>query len=176
MAFLPEPDIIMQKSKPEEIFQTALTEEIKMIMEKKKKENEVLDYFMLKGYGLDIAVFVKRNNGSNIYFIEVKAFVGSRPNGVGFGNQKGEGSQIDLLLLEDNLLSLANDFARWVLVDGTKSKGQNRYVFFDCKEAKKVTMNGVRRGKQNNFNVNVLMREAINWYDLSMQIDSFLSS
>lgn len=175
MAFLLEPEI-KQKSKPEETFQSALIEEIRMILEKKKESNNLQEYIILTSFGLDIAIFIKRRNGSKTYFIEVKAFVGSRPGGVGFGNQKGEGSQIDLLSLDDNLLSIADEFTRWVLVDGTKNSGQNRFVLFDCRKAKMAAMNGVQRGKQNNLKVNSLMSEAILWDDLSKQLDSFLSS
>lgn len=105
---------------------------------------------------------------------ELKAFVGSRQGGVGFGNRCGEGSQVELLLLEDEELKMINRFIRWILVDGTRPKDSERYVFFNNNQAKKSAMGYVKKEKQYNFRVKSLMNNAINWMKLSGEIEHFL--
>lgn len=118
---------------------------------------------------------MKWSNGHfTAHFFELKAFVGSRQGG-GFGNQKGEGSQVDLLLLGNSQLSLANQFIRWLLVDGTRPKESSRFAIFDNNEAKNAAMGDVRRGKQNNLRVNDLMKSAITWTQLIESIRTFIA-
>ena len=174
MGYVEEPEIT-KGSNPEDTFQKAVVEELKKFLAEKKSNGTLVEYFILEKFGLDIAIFIKwPNNHFTVRFFELKAFVGSRQGGVGFGNQKGEGSQIDLLLLENSQLSLANQFIRWVLVDGTKPKGSSRFAIFDNNEAKNAAMGGVRRDKQNNLRVNDLMRNAITWTQLIKRIRTYI--
>ena len=124
MSGVEEPDV-EQAKQPEEIFRRAVIRVIKNILERKKEKNSLIEYFILQNFGLDIAVFMKwSDNRSTVRFFELKAFVGSRQGGVGFGDSRGRGPQVDLLLHEDQQLDLANKFIRWLLVIGTKPKGE----------------------------------------------------
>jgi hypothetical protein len=167
-----DPDIAPDR--PEDALRRAILKELEDFLAKKKSDGILEEYFILEDFGLDIAVFMKFNNQYAVRFFELKAFTGSRPAGVGFGNRKGQGSQVDLLLLGDSQLGLADQFIRWILVDGTQPGGSSRYVVFSNHEAKNAAMNGVRRGKQNNFRVNHLMKNAITWPDLIKTIRVFL--
>lgn len=171
-----EPDIIKGHN-PEDTLQKAIKEEIKRILERKKVEGVLTTYFILEYFGLDIAVVMKRaDSHCTIRFLELKAFVASRQGGVGVGNQRGEGSQIELLLLDDKQLSVCDEFIRWILIDGTKTKGAKRFAFFGTSTAQNAAMGTVRTGKQNNLRVNELMKEAITWGKLSQEIEHFLIS
>ena len=100
-------------------------------------DGSLSQYVFLEEFGLDIAVFLKRvDNRTSICFFELKAFVGSRQGGVGFGNRRGEGTQVEILLLRENKLKLMNHFIRWILVDGTKSRGTIRHAIFDNEQAR----------------------------------------
>jgi len=52
------------------------------------------------------------NNRFTVRFLELKAFVGSSQGGVKFGDQQGKGPQVDILLLKNSQLNLANQFIR----------------------------------------------------------------
>jgi len=175
MAYTHEPDI-KKGGKPEGKFQKAIEGEINKMLAQKKSDGSLIEYFILENFGLDLAVFTRFDNHIAIRFFELKAFVGSRQRGVGFGNQRGQGSQVDLLLPENRQLSLADNFVRWILVDGTKPKGADRFAIFDNKQAKNAAMGGVSRGKQNNLRVNNLMRNAITWDKLSKKLECFLTA
>jgi hypothetical protein len=176
MANVGEPDII-QGSDPERTFQRAVIEELKKSLGQKKSNGSLIEYSILQDFGLDIAVFMKwSNNRFTMRFFELKAFVGSRQGGVGFGNSQGKGSQVDLLLLENSQLDLANQFIRWMLVDGTKPKGSERFAIFDNIQAKNAAMGGIKRGKQNNFRVNDLINNATTWANFLKELGSFLIS
>lgn len=82
--------------------------------------------------------------------------------------------QVNLLLLGNQKLSLVDQFIRWVLVDGTKSRGEDRFSIFGNREARKAAMGGVSKGKQNNLRVKVLLKNRINWDELSKRIEDFL--
>jgi len=175
MECVQEPDII-QGSNPEDTFQEAVVRALKQNMEEKKSHGTLSEYFILEKFGLDISIFIKWPNGYfTVRLFELKAFVGSRQGGVGFGNQKGEGTQVDLLLLKNSQLNLANQFIRWILVDGTRPKGSSRFVIFDNKETKNTAMGDVKRGKQNNLRVNDLMKDAIIWTQLIESIKTFIA-
>ena len=175
MAYTHEPGIVKGRN-PEGALRRAIGEEIRRILDQKKAEASLIEYFVLQNFGLDLAVFAKwADNRSSIRFLELKAFVGSRQGGVGLGNQRGEGSQIDLLLLGNQQLSMADQLIRWILVDGTAPKGGKRYALFDNKQAKNAATGGLRRGKQNNLRVRELMRNAVSWDRLSEELDHFLA-
>ena len=122
MSNVQEPDI-RQGFNPEETFREAVIETLRNLLEQKRIAGSLVEYFILQDFGLDIAVFMKwSNNRFTVRFFELKAFVGSRQGGVGFGNQQGKGPQVDILLLENTQLNLANQFIRWLLVDSTRPK------------------------------------------------------
>jgi len=176
MSGVEEPDV-EQAKQPEEIFRRAVIRVIKNILERKKEKNSLIEYFILQNFGLDIAVFMKwSDNRSTVRFFELKAFVGSRQGGVGFGDSRGRGPQVDLLLLKNSQLDLANKFIRWLLVIGTKPKGKDRFVIFDNIQAKNATMGGVKRGKQNNFRISYLEKNAITWKKFLEKLEEFLVS
>ncbi len=175
MAYIPEPTI-EQSSEPHEILQGAIIEEIKKILEQKKVNQSLSEYFILPNFGLDVAAFMQWHDHSTVRILELKPFVGSRPGGVGFGNRQGKGSQVDLLLLGNSKLNLADQFIRWILVDGLKPMGSTRFVISNNKQAKNSSMGGVGRGKQNNLRINTLMTDAITWDGLSSELESFLTS
>lgn len=171
-----EPDI-KQHSDPEETFREAVIEALRNFLEQKKAEGTLIEYFILEDFGLDIAVFMKwSDNRSTVRFFELKAFVGSRQGGVGFGDSRGRGPQVDLLLHKDPQLDLANKFIRWLLVIGTKPKGKDRFVIFDNIQAKNAAMGGVKRGKQNNFRISSLEKNAMTWDKLLEKLEEFLVS
>lgn len=173
MAKTQEPNIV-KGSKPEEVFRNAITAEIEGLL-KDKLHEQLVNFFILQEFGLDIAVFMEWPNRSTAKFLEVKAFVGSRQGGVGFGNQQGEGLQVDLLMLDQAQLAIADRFAWWVLMDGTKPLGSARFVIFSNSQAHRSAMGGVRKGKQNNLRVSTLMNNAITWDELSKEFESFLT-
>ena len=174
MSNVQEPDI-SQDSNPEKTFREAVIKALENLLNQKKTAGSLVEYFILQDFGLDIAVFMKwSNNRFTVRFFELKAFVGSRPSGVGFGNQQGKGSQVDILLLKNTQLNLANQFIRWLLVDGTKSNGSERFVIFDNIQAKNAAMSGVEIGKQNNFRIETLVKNAITWDDFLQEVEKFL--
>ena len=176
MSKVQEPDI-KKGYKPEETFRDAIVEAINNFLQEKIAAGSLKAYFILKNFGLDIAVFIEwPNNRFSVRFFELKAFVGSREGGVGFGNQQGKGSQVDILLLDDLQLNLANQFVWWLLVDGTKPKGESRYVIFDNKKARDIAMGGIGRGKQNNFSIKGLENMFTTWDKFLENLNEFLLS
>lgn len=176
MAKTSEPDFVKFAS-PEETLRQAVMSEITELLSSKKNAHEekpLEEFFVLTNFGLDIAVFMKWPVSSEVRLLEIKAFVGSRQGGVGIGNQKGHGNQIDLLLLPGRHLALADQLARWILGDGTRPKGSPRYVIFSNTKARDSAMGGVRRGKQNNLRVSSLFENGLTWDELSGRLDSFL--
>jgi hypothetical protein len=176
MAFTKEPDIIKGHN-PEETLQRAIKEEICKILDEKKTDGTLTTYFILERFGLDLTVVIKwSDNRCSIRLLELKAFVASRQGGVGIGNQSGEGSQIELLLLDADQMSVCDEFVRWLLIDGTRPRTTARFAFFGMKAAKNAAMGTVRKGKQNNLKVNQLMEEALTWNELSTNLKQFLVS
>ncbi len=74
---------------PEQSLQDSLIAETQSILDQSK-----ISYLLLVSFGLDIAFFIGKENPL-LKLIEVKTFVGSRQGGVGIGNSKGKGSQIE---------------------------------------------------------------------------------
>ena len=114
---------------------------------------------VLRGFGLDLAVFSEGVVTSRACFLEIKAF--SQDHGrCGIGNGRGEGNQIRLLFDEaanaprdQSQLSVFDRTVRWVLGNRSAPIGSPRFLFFTCKQAQDVAMAGVRPGKQNNLNL-----------------------
>lgn len=68
--------------------------------------------------------------------------------GVGFGNGRGEGAQVELLLAPDNCMALLDLMVRSVYVDATREIGSQRYCLFTCEKAKAAAMGGAWEVKQ----------------------------
>jgi len=172
MAFTVEPEIVY----PEQRLQQVISHEIQECCRHEISLGSLLEYFTLESFGLDIAVFLRFPNGrSASRFFELKSFGGQRAGGVGFGNQHGEGREVDLLLLDEQELGLADESIRWILADGFVSVGGNRYAIFNNHQARDAAMGGVRRRKQNNLRVDQLMLHAVTWQALSDEIRRFLT-
>lgn len=133
-----------------------------------------MSFVILEGFGLDIVVFIQKEERHFVKFIEVKTFVGSRGGGVGFGNGSGRGSQVDLLISAMSEPSITEPHIRWVLGNGSLPKGSARYAIFTTSQANEASMGGVARGKQNNHRVSDFQYKMISWEDLVLRIDQFL--
>ena len=175
MSHTQEPQIA-QGHKPEGSLQQAIVEEAREILEQIKAGHPLVEYIILPKFGLDIAFFIHWGDRPSIRFLELKAYTGSRPGGVGFGDGKGEGTEVDLLRLDDLRITVADQFIRWILVDGTRPMSSKRFSIFNNSEAKNSAMATVETGKQNNLRVSTLMANAITWDDLSRELESFLKS
>ena len=154
---------------PEERFQSAIVSVSREILNASGQE-----FILLEGFGLDIAACVATPSGTIARFIEVKAFGAQRMGGVGFGNGRGQGAQVDLLLAPDDCFSLLSSIVRWVYADATQAVGSRRYCLFTCEKAKAVAMGGVARGKQNNLRISALKENLVDWLRLRTQIQQFL--
>ena len=155
---------------PEAKFQEAVSSLIKDILAEQGEQ-----FVVLENFGLDIAVF--RESPATVQLFEVKVFAGQRPGAVGFGNGKGAGAQVDLLLCSDKSLCLFDGVVRWIYADATKNLGANRYALFTCALAKKAAMGGaVTRRKQNNLKISELRAHLVDWEHLRGQVQSFLLS
>jgi hypothetical protein len=138
------------------------------------------DALVLRGFGLDLAVFAKKDGTSIVRFFEVKSFAAEHGR-CGFGNQEGEGNQIRLLFdigrgeaRAASVLRLFDPTIRWILGDRSRALGVPRFVFFTCEEAQAAAMNGVRPGKQNNFRLSAFGKSWITWRELIVRITDFV--
>ena len=170
---LQEPDFTKNQSL-EKQFQTALIIEIDRILKDRLSNDFLIDFFIIENFGVDIAVFLNFKDFNYIRFFELKAYKGARPDGVGFGNQRGQGVQVDLLQLDFPQLNFADTFVKWILINATKPKGSDRFVVFSNTEAAAAAMGQIKRNKQNNFKVSQLMKNSICWDNLLEEIEHFL--
>lgn len=154
---------------PEKEFQTAVVTLLNNMLVASGQQ-----FILLEDFGLDIAVFLTAESGVLARFIEVKAFSAQRIGGVGFGNNRGRGAQVDLLMSDDVCLPMLNGMIRWIYADSTRPRGSQRYALFTCENAKAVTMGGVVRGKQNNLRVSALRDSLVDWAQLNSQLYQFL--
>ena len=135
---------------------------------------------VLRGFGLDLAVFTKRNGTQTVHLFEVKAF--SEHHGrCGFGHQRGDGNQIRLLYDADrgeprstSELETFDQAIRWVLGNRSQAAGSARFLIFTCRQAQAAAVGGVRPGKQNNFRLSTFDGLWITWQVLVKQVDEFL--
>ena len=93
---------------------------------------------------------------------------------MGFGNQKGKGNQVDLLLNNYDDLEIVDSQIVWILGFGLLTIGTPRYSVFTSQEAKKAARNNVQSGKQNNFNINDLKSNLYTWEEMSGVLGAFL--
>jgi len=139
-----------------------------------KEQGVVSNYYIFRELGFDIAVFLDKGGSPKVKFFELKLYKEQRAGGVGFGNQKGEGPQAEVLLNDKKTLAFFNKFLRWIVYDAL-AMGERPYIFIDNITAKECAMGEVRRGKQNNFNINKLRKHAITWDELIQKIREFLT-
>jgi hypothetical protein len=97
-------------------------------------ERDGADALVLRGFGLDLAVFAKKDGVSIVRFFEVKSFAAEHGR-CGFGNQKGEGNQIRLLfdlargeVRTAATLKLFDASIRWIPGDRSKPLGSARFA------------------------------------------------
>ncbi len=154
---------------PEERFEATLTQLVRLHL-----DQAGVRYTLVPKFGLDIAVFFADSSGPTVRFIEAKSYGAQRAGGVGFGNGKGIGPQVEVLLCAEDRLPDFEPHIRWALVDATKPVGTPRYAFFSCSCAKGAAMGGVSRAKQNNFKVSALESEFVSWLAFSVAVRKFL--
>jgi hypothetical protein len=134
---------------------------------------------VMRGFGLDIAVFLRERGGPALRLIEVKAF--SPHHGrCGFGHGKG-GNQVRLLWDETldtprpaGSLDVLDHSIRWVIGHRGRSIGDPRYAFLTCTEVQNAASGGVRAGKYNNIRLTEL--NWWNWSELEQRMKTFLSA
>jgi len=138
---------------------------------------------IIESFGLDISLFLSRGQLTCFRQLELKAYVGGRPDGVGFGNQQGHGPQVDLLWdhrrdrpRAQDELGLLDTSIRWVMAFGLLPSGSARYALFTCAEAQGAAMGGVRPGKQNNLRVSALGHRLLTWQNLLREVQQFILS
>lgn len=129
---------------------------------------------IIRHFGLDIAVFQSTTPTTRALFIEAKSYNGQRQGGVGLGNGRGEGPQVDLLLNDAPQLLRFDGMIRWAFVDATKAIGKPRFALLNCTEAKAVVMGRVSRGKQNNFSMASVGLRSVTWPVFCEQLAHFL--
>ena len=156
----------------EKDFENYIDKAVNIILEECREKGVINNYYVFKQFGFDIAVFINRGNSVSVKFLELKFFKGNRNYGVGFGNKKSESHQVDVLLTDD-ATRFFNNFLRWVVYDAL-AENKKRYIFVDNITARKCVMKDVRKGKQNNFNINKLRRHAITWEELIKKLQEFL--
>ena len=155
---------------PESEFEAAVADACKGIL-----ASAGLRYGLLPRFGLDIALLIEHPSGARWRFLEAKAFFGQRMGGVPVGNDKGGGRQLDMLLLPDSELTLADGSVRWVLADALRAPGEPRYAMFSSTRAKAAIMAGARRNKNNNLRISAFAGEFITWRCLIGEIEKFLT-
>ena len=170
MSHVPEPHFSLESD-----LEDAVVEEVSGILESARADTEsVQTFFLLRHFGLDVGAFIDIGERAAAKFIEIKAFTGGRAGGVGFGNQRGLGRQVDLLSLADEDIALADQFVCWILGNALEPAGSERFVFFSSIEAREAAMGNVSSGKQNNLNLRRLMTKAVTWEVLCDRLAEFL--
>lgn len=163
-AIVPEPGAVY----PESAFELAITEVVRARL-------DGIDHaVVVPRFGLDIAVFREGAEGSRVSLIEVKSFNGQRQGGIGFGNGRGEGPQVQLLLCNPDQMNIINKHIRWAFVDARQPHGSSRYALITPSQALSVVMGEVKKGKQNNFSVSRLAPHWTSWQVFCEELSNFL--
>lgn len=160
--FPPEPEEVY----PEEAFQKALTGLFA------RAQDQCRSGTLIRNFGLDFAWFCWRNGQTRVVFVEAKSYGGQRQGGVGFGNRRGEGPQVEILLSDE--MPLFDACVRWAFADATRRPGSRRYALLNCTEAKSAVMNRVARDKQNNFRLSALSQHLVCWEEFAKELLAFL--
>ena len=157
-------------AEPIEVYPEARFEEaVRRLMDVTLEGNVAL---IVPKFGLDFGVFVHGPSGCGPVFVEVKSYSGQRQGGVGFGNGKGEGPQVELLLSEN--VGILDDHVHWAFADATKPPGAARFALLNCSEAKAAVMGVVARGKQNNFNFSKVSSHLVSWQLFAERLVTFV--
>lgn len=164
---VPEPTAVYQEKE----FQGAILAAVKNLLGVAKRR-----FVVFEGFGLDVAIFIDTPPSCILRFLEVKVFGAQRMGGVGFGDGRGQGPQVNLLLSPEWSLELFDQMVRWVYADATQAPGTARYALFTCVKARSTAMGGVACGKQNNLRASELRDSLVNWTQLCAQIQGFLLS
>ena len=163
-----EPNMV-QGQNPEAALHRAIVSEARRVLVQGGYQ-----FILVEKFGLDIGVFVEHNGQKYARFIEVKAFVGSRAGGVGFGNSKGSGPQVDILIQPTTKLKILDGMVLWLLGIGNLPIGTPRYAVFSSAKAKKAAMGTVQRGKQNNLRVSAFKDHLVTWEQVVDELKKFL--
>lgn len=163
---IPEPQVVY----PEAEFQKAVVTVVKAALTEGDRK-----FVLLERFGLDVAIFMEISQRSTaIRFLEVKSFGAQRMGGIGFGNGKGVGPQVDLIISREESLPLFEDSVRWAFADSRLAPGSSRYALFTCTAAKRAAMGTVLRGKQNNLRVSALRPFMVGWTEFCRYVSGFL--
>lgn len=154
---------------PESAFEGAVIEAVREILAEAGRK-----HLLVQRFGLDVAVFIESSSGVGVRLVEAKAFGAQRAGGVGFGNGRGEGPQVELLCCAEGAIALLAPAVRWIIADATLPPGSARYACFDSETAKAAAMGGVRKGKQNNFRMSALRPYYREWSILLSDLKAFL--
>lgn len=152
---------------PEKEFEMALRLLIHRIAESK------VPCSIVPSGGFDIAIKVLSPEAPTVH-IEVKSYGAQRLGGMGFGNGKGNGPQVDLLI-DAVRATLQDRVVRWAFADATREPGSARYALLTCSEARAVAMGGVARDKQNNFSLSALKGYWMTWVVFHDRLTDFLA-
>ncbi|MDK2846032.1 MAG: hypothetical protein PWR18_634, partial [Synergistales bacterium] len=98
MAFSLEPDLI-KGSKPEETLKNSLLQELMEALTQAQSEETIEEFFILPEFGFNLAVFIQKEGLIRSRFLNMKIYTGTRPKNVEFGDQKGSGNEMEILLL-----------------------------------------------------------------------------
>ena len=131
---------------------------------------------VVRRFGLDFAVFAGEPSRTNVLFIEVKSYGGQRVGSVGFGNGKGGGPQVDILLCGSGQLPTLDGHIRWAIADATQAVGTARYALLSCSEACGAVMGSVARGKQNNFRLSAVKPHLVAWAEFCERLIRFMDN
>jgi len=154
---------------PESIFQAAVVSVCRDLLRASGRQ-----YVMLESFGLDIAMFITEGADTVVRLVEVKVYASGRPGGVGFGNQKGQGPQVDLLLSAASDLKPLKRTIAWAYADATRPIGSARYALCEPLVVQSAAMGNVARGKQNNIRVSALQDHLVMWPLFFDRLSSFL--
>jgi hypothetical protein len=163
---LPEPTEVY----PERSFESAIVDVVRNLLTATSQS------VIVPRFGLDIAIFMAAAGGSRTALIEVKSFNGQRQGGIGFGNNRGEGPQVNLLLCGLEQMQILDKHVRWAFVDARQPHGSARFALITASQACKAVMGEVRSGKQNNFSVARLSPYWATWSTFCKDLSIFLLS
>ena len=158
-----------EKIKTEKDFQEFIKKRIENIL---KRDN--FEFIIIENFGLDLAIFIQKNSKVLVKFLELKVYK-STSGRIGFGNQRGQGIQVEILKLDRNKLRLLEPYVRWLFIDLEEFKDSlKRFAIIDSVIAKECVYEEVREGKQNNFNINKIKNYATGWYNFLEKIVDFM--